>query len=157
MDATHPDGILVAMLPVADLAVSARFYARLLGLEVLREFVHDGRLTGCSLGRPAAGFGLSLRLRETLAEPADLRGEHPIIWRLADRAALERFHRHAEEQGFAPTLRRHDDAELVVIVDPDGIEVLVGILRRDWDSFEGYELTATGYRRSHDRPLLEVG
>ena len=157
MNTTRPDGVLVAMLPVADLAVSARFYARLLGLEVLREFVHDGRVTGCSLGRAGAGYALGLRLRETLAEPADLRGEHPIIWRLRDGAALEQFRRHAEEQGFAPTLRRHDDAELVAIVDPDGIDVLVGIPRRDWDSFEGYELTATGYRRSHDRPLLEVG
>ena len=35
-------GILVPMLPVADLTRSALFYQALLGLELRREFVQDG-------------------------------------------------------------------------------------------------------------------
>jgi catechol 2,3-dioxygenase-like lactoylglutathione lyase family enzyme len=156
-DLPHPQAILVAMLPVTDVAASARFYARLLGLTVLREFVHDGRVTGCSLSHPRAGFALNLRLRASLDEPADLRGEHPIIWRATDTAALERYRAHAAALGLTPTSRRHDDADLVAVVDPDGIEVLVGIPSRPWERFQGYELVADGYRRSHERSLLDGG
>ncbi len=35
-DLPFPEAILVAMLPVTDIAASARFYTRLLGLTVLR-------------------------------------------------------------------------------------------------------------------------
>lgn len=156
-DLPIPDAVLVAMLPVTDIAASARFYIRLLGLRVLREFVHDGQVTGCSLSHPRAGFALSLRLRASLGAPADLRGEHPIIWRVTDTAALERFRTHAAALGFAPTSRRHDDADLVAVVDPDGIEVLVGIPSRPWDRFQGYELVGDGYRRSHEQSLLDGG
>ena len=156
-DRPFPDAILVAMLPVTDIAESARFYAQLLGLRVLREFVHDGRVTGCSLSQPGAGFALNLRLRASLGAPADLRGEHPIIWRVTDSAALERYRAHAARLGLAPTPRRHDDADLVAVVDPDGIEVLVGLPSRPWDRFQGYELAVDGYRRNHERSLLDGG
>lgn len=151
----YPEAILVAMLPVTDIAASAQFYSQLLGLTVLREFVHDGRVTGCSLSHPRAGFALSLRLRASLGAPADLRGEHPIIWRVRDAGALERYRTHADALGLTPTSRRHDDADLVAVVDPDGIDVLAGIPSRPWDRFQGYELAADGYRRSHERPLLD--
>jgi catechol 2,3-dioxygenase-like lactoylglutathione lyase family enzyme len=154
-DLPFPEAILVAMLPVTDIAASARFYTRLLGLTVLREFVHDGRVTGCSLSHPRAGFALSLRLRESLDAPADLRGEHPIIWRVPDTAALQRYQAHAAALGLASTPRRHDDADLVAVTDPDGIDVLVGLPLRPWDRFQGYELAADGYRRSHERSLLD--
>jgi catechol 2,3-dioxygenase-like lactoylglutathione lyase family enzyme len=153
-DLPYPEAILVVMLPVTDVAASARFYTRLLGLTVLREFVHDGQVTGCSLSHPRAGFALSLRLRASLDEPADLRGEHPVIWRVTDTAALERYRAHASALGLAPASRRHDDADLVSVVDPDGIEVLVGIPSRPWERFQGYELVADGYRPSHERSLL---
>lgn len=158
-DPTHVDppvGILVAMIPVADLAVSAAFYSRLLGLALRREFVVDGQVTGCALGRAELPYALSLRRKSTLpAGAADLRGEHPVIWRLADEDALRRFRAHAEALGLEPITRRHDDADLIRVVDPDGHDVLVGLPVRDWSDFQGYELTPTGFALSHDRPLLQ--
>jgi catechol 2,3-dioxygenase-like lactoylglutathione lyase family enzyme len=152
-----PVGILVAMLPVSDLAVSASFYHRLLGLELRREFVVNGEVTGCSLGRSDLPYALSLRRRASLTGDVDLSGEHPVIWRVADEQALERFHEHAERQGLNPTRRLHDDADLVRVVDPDGHDVLVGLPVRTWTDFQGYELTpAGGYRRSHSRPRLQT-
>lgn len=151
-----PVGILVAMLPAADLAVSAALYRRLLGLEVRREFVADGQVTGCSLSRDDLPFALNLRRTSTLPGDVDLSGEHPIIWRLADEGALERFHKHAEGLGMNPTLRRHDDAVLVCVVDPDGHDVLAGLPTRPWTSFVGYQLTSVGYQQSHDRSLLQA-
>jgi catechol 2,3-dioxygenase-like lactoylglutathione lyase family enzyme len=152
-----PISILVAMIPVRDLATSASFYARLLGLELRREFAADGQVTGCSLSRADLPYALNLRRKSTLpAGDADLRGEHPIIWRVADAAALEDFRKHAESLGLEPFARRHDDGDLVGVVDPDGHNVLVGLPVRPWERFQGYELTAAGYRPSHDRPLLQL-
>ena len=150
-----PAGILVAMLPVSDLVASASFYARLLGLELRREFVANGQVTGCSLSRGDLPYALSLRLKSTLKTgDTDLRGEHPIIWRVADKRALQQFHEHAEHLGLSPSIRRHDDGELVCVVDPDGLDVLVGLPLRAWTTFQGYELTATGYEQSHNHPHL---
>ena len=152
-----PVGILVAQLPVADLAASVTFYSQLLGLELRREFVVDGLVTGCSLSRGDLPYALSLRLKTTLpAGDADLRGEHPVIWRVENDDALEEFRRHAERLGMSPTSRRHDDGNLVCVVDPDGHDVLVGLPIRAWTDFQGYELTSHGYQRSHDQPLLTV-
>ena len=82
-------GILIPMLPVTDLARSATFYTALLGLDLRREFVQDGQVTGLALGRGDIGWGLNLRLRSTLAAPADLRGEHPVVWSVEDSTARE--------------------------------------------------------------------
>ena len=150
-----PVGILVAMLPAADLAVSAAFYTRLLGLELRREFAADGQVTGCSLSRAGSPYALNLRLRSTLPGDVDLSGEHPVIWRVADEGALDRFRAHAEALDLNPTRRRHDDADLVCVVDPDGHDVLVGFPVRPWTDFVGYELTSAGYRESHHSPRLQ--
>ncbi|HEU5485921.1 MAG TPA: VOC family protein [Microlunatus sp.] len=155
-DMDAPAGILVAMLPASDLAVSASFYRRLLNLQLRREFVVDGQVTGCSLGRADLPYALALRLRSTLPSTAELSGEHPVIWRVADDQALEAFYEHAVRLGLEPTRRRHDDADLICVVDPDGHDVLVGLPVRAWTDFQGYELTSTGYRRSHTRPRLQT-
>jgi catechol 2,3-dioxygenase-like lactoylglutathione lyase family enzyme len=154
-DRPAPVGILVAMLPASNLAVSASFYRRLLHLELRREFVMDGQVTGCSLGRADLPYALALRLRSTLPRSVELSGEHPVIWQVADQQALELFLEHAVRLGLNPTRRRHDDADLVCVVDPDGHDVLVGLPVRDWTEFQGYELTPTGYRKSHIRPRLQ--
>ena len=151
-----PVGILVAMLPAADLAVSAAFYARLLDLRLRREFVADGRVTGCSLSRADLPYALNLRLRSTLPGNVDLSGEHPVIWRVADERALDLFRQHAERLGLDPISRRHDDANLVCVVDPDGHDVLVGYPLRPWTDFLGYELTTAGYHQSHHHPSLQL-
>lgn len=157
IEAQPPVGILVATLPAADLAVSVSFYSRLLGLQLRREFVGDGQVTGCSMSRADLPYALSLRLKSTLpGVDTDLSGEHPIIWRVAGEEALERFRKHAERLGLNPTARHHDDADLSCVVDPDGHDVLVGLPTRPWTEFQGYELTPGGYRRSHDRPRLRV-
>ncbi len=152
-----PIGILVAMLPVSDPAVSASFYSKLLGLELRREFVVDGQVTGCSLSRADLPYALSLRRKSTLpAGGADLSGEHPIIWRVADERALELFRVHAEGLGLDPTVRRHDDGDLICVIDPDGHDVLVGLPLRPWTTFQGYERTPAGYVPSHERPRLQL-
>lgn len=114
-------GVLVAMLPVTDLAVSAAWYRDLLGMTYVREFEHGGLVTGCLLYDQQAGYGVSLRLRSTTAGQADLRGEHPLIFGVADGDALERLRRHAAGLGYDPTSGEHGDGRWVEVIDPDGI------------------------------------
>lgn len=149
-------GVLVPMIPVTDLARSAAFYGALLGLELRREFVSDGQVTGLALGRGDIGWGLNLRLRSTLAAPADLRGEHPVVWRAEDLDALHAFRHHAAGLGLDPIVFEHDDAVLVRVVDPDGIEVYVAMSKRPWTSFQGYTLEPDGYHATHTSPLTDA-
>lgn len=142
-------GILVPMLPVTDLTRSVRFYTALLGLELRREFVQDGQVTGVALGRGDIGWGLNLRLRSTLAAPADLRGEHPVVWRLEDLDGVDAFCDHAAGLGLDPLVFEHDDAVLVRVIDPDDIDVYVALPKRPWTFFQGYTLEPGGYRATH--------
>lgn len=142
-------GVLIPMLPVTNLTRSARFYQALLGLDLRREFVRDGEVTGLALGRGDIGWGLNLRLRSTLAVPADLRGEHPVVWRAEDLDALNAFRGHAARLGLDPLVFEHDDAFLVRVVDPDDIEVYVAVSKRPWTTFQGYTLQPDGYHATH--------
>lgn len=149
-------GVLVPMLPVTDLAQSASFYGALLGLELRREFVQGGQVTGLALGRGDIGWGLNLRLRSTLAAPADLRGEHPVVWRVEDRDSLDAFRDHAARLGLDPMVFEHEDAVLVRVVDPDDIDVYVAVSKRPWSSFQGYTLELGGYHATHTSALTEA-
>jgi catechol 2,3-dioxygenase-like lactoylglutathione lyase family enzyme len=80
-------GILVASVPVRDLARSAAWYRDLLDLDYVREFSDDERVTGCGLVDRTAHYMIALRLRSTIAGEPDLRGEHPIIVEAADAGA----------------------------------------------------------------------
>ena len=122
-----PTGIAVGMLPVSDPQASAAFYGALFGLEYLREFSRDGQVTGCAVGRADLDFALAFRLREDIPGHPDLRGEHPLVWRVRDRAALEAFQARAVELGLEPTSGEHDDAAWVEVLDPDGIGVRVAL------------------------------
>jgi catechol 2,3-dioxygenase-like lactoylglutathione lyase family enzyme len=150
-------GVLVAMLPVSDLERSARFYRDLLGLRYRREFSReDGVVTGCALSAPGDAYAISLRLRDTTPGRADLREEHPLIMRVADRATLERIYAHADRLGFAPTRGEHLDAAFVEVRDPDGICMRFGVVNRSWDAFDGVRLAADGTAAAYDKPVLDV-
>jgi catechol 2,3-dioxygenase-like lactoylglutathione lyase family enzyme len=141
-----PDGIALGSLVVSDLEASAAFYCALLGLTHLREFSSGGEVTGCALGGADLDFALALRVRDGSREyPHQLR-QHPLVWRVRDRAALEAFRTRTAELGLASTSGEHDDAAWVEVLDPDGIGVRVALPLRPWTEFHGYELHADGYQ-----------
>jgi catechol 2,3-dioxygenase-like lactoylglutathione lyase family enzyme len=144
------------MLPVTDLARSASFYGALLGLELRREFIRDGQVTGLALGRGDIDWGLNLRLRSTMAAPADLRGEHPVVWKAHDRHALAAFRDHAATLGLDPVMFEHDDAVVVRVVDPDDSDVYVAVSKGPWTSFQGYTLQPSGYHATHSTALTHA-
>jgi catechol 2,3-dioxygenase-like lactoylglutathione lyase family enzyme len=118
---TEITGIVVAALPVSELARSAAFYRDLLGLTYAREFGDGTTVTGCALADFDAGYMIALRRRDTTAGHADLRGEHPVIVGVPDRESLAQVYDRLAGQGFRPQRGEHADAAWIEVVDPDGI------------------------------------
>lgn len=114
-------GIVVASLPVTDLARSAAWYRDLLELDYVREFGDDERVTGCALADFTAHYMIALRLRSTTRGRADLTGEHPVILKARDAAAAERVRERASALGIPHTGGTHADGTWTEFVDPDGI------------------------------------
>jgi catechol 2,3-dioxygenase-like lactoylglutathione lyase family enzyme len=127
MSTQTPDllGIVQVTIPVSDLARSAAWYRDLLGLDYVREFVADGQVTGNALADWGARYVVALRLRSTLAAPADLRGEHPVIVEAASPEAAERVRQRAAARGIRSTSGVHADGSWAEYLDPDGIAVRV--------------------------------
>jgi len=67
-------GVRQIKLPVSNLAVSARWYANLFGLEVANEFFEDGDVRGVVLADHEAGFVIGLRQREYCASTPVMNG-----------------------------------------------------------------------------------
>jgi catechol 2,3-dioxygenase-like lactoylglutathione lyase family enzyme len=147
-------GIVTAMLPVTDLATSVAWYRRLLGLRYVREFETDGVVTGCALADPAGGYLLSFRLRSATAGDPDLRGEHPLIFGVRDRPALERIRAHATDLGYHPTSGEHGDAAWVEVVDPDGIATRFAWPTGDMSAFSGVRFHPDGRTSFYGAPRL---
>ena len=149
-------GVVVASLPVTDLATSAAWYRDLLGLDYLREFESGGVIGGCALGHPDTGYVLALRLRAATAGQPDLRGEHPLIFGVADPASLDRVHAHAAALGYRPTRGQHRDAAWVEVVDPDGIATRFAYPTRRWTRFIGIHFDGDGSDSEYDAPQLTL-
>jgi catechol 2,3-dioxygenase-like lactoylglutathione lyase family enzyme len=149
-------GIVQAMYPAGDLAASAAWFRDLLGLVYLREFERDGRITGCALYDPHAGYLISLRLRETLPGEAHLRGEHPVIVGVPDRATLARIAGRAAALGYEPVTGEHGDAAWVEVVDPDGTCLRFAYVTGDPSGFVGVRFGADGTITEYGEPRLRL-
>jgi catechol 2,3-dioxygenase-like lactoylglutathione lyase family enzyme len=157
LTATHAGevtGVVQAMYPATDLAVSAAWFRDLLGLVYLREFERDGRITGCALYDPDAGYLIALRSRETLPGEANLRGEHPAIVGVADRAALDRIANRAAALGYEPVVGEHGDAAWIEVVDPDGTCLRFAHVTGDPGRFIRVRFGADGSITEHAEPRL---
>jgi hypothetical protein len=157
--ATHAGevtGIVQAMYPAKDLAVSAAWFRDLLGLVYLREFERDGRITGCALYDPHARYLISLRLRETLPGDADLRGEHPVIVSVPDRGALGRIAGRAAALGYEPVTGEHGDAAWIEVRDPDGTCLRFAYVTGDPGRFTGVRLGPDGSITEYTTPKLSL-
>ncbi len=118
-------GIVQVSVPVTDLARSAAWYRDLLDLQYVREFGDRHDVSGCALADFASHYMIALRRRDTTAEHADLRGEHPIIVEAVDEAAANRVRTRAAALGVASTSGEHADGAWIEFIDPDGIALRV--------------------------------
>jgi catechol 2,3-dioxygenase-like lactoylglutathione lyase family enzyme len=149
-------GIVVASLPVTDLARSAAWYRDLLGLDYVREFGDDERVTGCALADFRAHYMIALRLGSTTQGRADLRGEHPIILEVRDADAAERLRRRASALGVPHTHGSHADGTWTEFVDPDGICLRIVHDASGPHTFLGVRTDAAGTVDLYSTPRLTL-
>ncbi len=146
------DGIFAVKLPVRDLAASRAWYERVFDLRLLREFPDDdGVVRGVAYEVPGLpGTGIALRERPDIA---GLSGFDPVIYGVADDAAVDAWMRRLDGLGISHTVRPGTIGRVVVFHDPDGLEIHLYSRRhdaRDADSPLAYRTAGSG------RPLLLV-
>ena len=120
---TAIDGFHHVKLPVADLARSRDWYARVLGLQTHIEFTENGLLMGVAMHDPGGTIGLALR--HDPARAAALAGFNPVALRVPTQAALDAWQRRLEDLGepHGGIITGHAGRVLVGLHDPGGIEV----------------------------------
>jgi hypothetical protein len=99
---------------------------------------------------------ISFRLRSATAGRPDLRGEHPIIVHVPDRAALDRIRARATDLGYHPTSGEHLDAAWVEVIDPDGIATRFAYPVQPPTTFTGVRFHADGRTTFYDTPQLAL-
>jgi catechol 2,3-dioxygenase-like lactoylglutathione lyase family enzyme len=115
-------GIFAVKLPVGDLVTSRAWYEKVFGLRVLFEFPDDdGVVRGVAYDAPGLGdTGVALRERPDLA---GLSGFDPVVFAVADRAAVHAWAAHLDGLGVANQVVQATIGWMVVFHDPDGLEI----------------------------------
>ena len=117
-------GIHHVKLPVTDVARSRRWYERVLGFEMVIEFVEDGELMGVAMARSDCHSQVALRRDPGRAQALSGFDAVALLVPSPDRvhdwaAALDRL---GEPHGDVVT-GHGGGAVLVGVHDPDGIEI----------------------------------
>ena len=127
--------VLHVKLPVTDLAASVRWYADLMDLELVREFVEDRELRGAALRSHEGDFSFALRLRDHCSGRPRLDGFDVVSLHMGNRDDLARLRERCGALGVAcsPIQDRGEHEAVVDVADPDGT-----VLRFYWvaDSHE---------------------
>jgi catechol 2,3-dioxygenase-like lactoylglutathione lyase family enzyme len=153
-------GIRHVKIPVTDLPRSVSWYAKLMGLVPLREFVELGALRGVALRSPEGKFAIALRERQFCTGQPSLAGFDPIALGMSSREALAEFAARCDELGIehSPIQDRGPDEAVVDVPDPDGM-----VLRFFWEReteetqrFLGLSFDAEGPPAFYDTPRLPV-
>lgn len=115
-------GIFAVKLPVRDLARSSAWYERLFGLRLRFEFPdEDGVVRGKAYEVPGLGdVGLALRERPDIA---GLSGFDPVVFAVADRAAVDAWSARLDDLGVPHEVQRGTIGWGVAFHDPDGLEI----------------------------------
>lgn len=110
-------------VPVTDVARSRDWYERVLGFEVVLEFVEDGVVMGLALRDPSGT--VQLALRHDAARAAALSGFDPIAL-ATGRADVEAWRQRLDDLGqpHGGIVTGHQGGSVLVgLHDPDGIEI----------------------------------
>lgn len=117
-------GIFAVKFPVTDLPRSRTWYADVFGVEWEYEFPDDDGVVRGVAG-PVPGLdGVGIALRENPAVARGIAGFDPVIFAVADRAAVEAWAHHLDGLGIAhsPVIEA-TIGYLLAFHDPDGTEI----------------------------------
>lgn len=115
-------GIFAVKLPVRDLAASRAWYEAVFGLRLEFEFPDDdGVVRGVAYSVPGLGdTGLALRERPDVA---GLSGFDPVVYAVADRAAVDAWAAHLAGLGVPHRVVEATLGWMLMFHDPDGLEI----------------------------------
>ncbi len=144
-------------VPVSDLQRSVSWYRALLDLDLIREFVEDGVLTGAVLADSDAGFLIGLRHRDAIAGQPSLKGYDLFSIGVESVDTLrELVHRCAQLHiAHGSLMDRGPDGTHLDVPDPDGTVVrFLSPFATDGPAFAGVELTSDGAPSFYTTPRL---
>jgi|GEM_PF-541260 len=114
-------GIFAVKLPVRDLAAARAWYERVFDLRPIFEFPDDdGVVRGVAYQINGLDTGLALRERPDVA---GLSGFDPVIFAVADRAAIDAWSHHLDELRIEHQVALATIGWIIVFHDPDGLEI----------------------------------
>jgi catechol-2,3-dioxygenase len=146
-------------LPVTDLRRSTRWYASLLDLKLIREFVESGTLRGVALRDPAGNIHIALRERDACASRPVLTGFDPFALRVESRKDLHDVVNRCAQLGIehGGIQDRGGEEAVCDVIDPDGT-----VLRFLWtsgadeDVFVGLSFDKSGAPSFYDVPRVRL-
>lgn len=146
-------------VPVTDLTRSASWYASLLDLKLIREFVESGTLRGVALRDATGNVHIALREREVCASRPVLEGFDPFALRVESRQDLHALVGRCESLGVEHDgVQDRGPAEAVCdVVDPDGTVIrFLWSSGDDEDVFVGLSFDDAGAPSFYDTPRLRL-
>jgi catechol 2,3-dioxygenase-like lactoylglutathione lyase family enzyme len=117
------DRLLHVKIPVTDVERSARWYARLLDLRLVMEFVEDEELRGVVLAEPVTGARLALRDRKFCSSQPVLDGFDLVAFEMTSLKALEDFGQRCADRHIGTSGVHYFDngaSAGMDVADPDG-------------------------------------
>jgi catechol 2,3-dioxygenase-like lactoylglutathione lyase family enzyme len=138
-------GIRQIKIPVTDLTQSVRWYTKLLGLRLHREFVEQGTVAGAVMSHPG-GFVLSVRVRDRVPGHPTFAGFDLFSLGVSSRVDLEALMVAANGLGseHSGIVDRGVDGYHLDIADPDGTMIRF-LAPADTDSAMQTDVDAEGF------------
>lgn len=114
--------ILHVKLPVTDLKRSLDWYAAVMDLRFIHEFIEQDEVRGVALRSTEGRFTVALRLREYCAGQPDLHGFDVVALHMVDRASVVAMSERCRKLGAtcSPVQDRGEHEAIVDVTDPDG-------------------------------------
>lgn len=144
-------------VPVTDLQRSVTWYGDLLGMELIREFVEEGELTGAVIANREAGFIIGLRLRSHIPGHPAMPGFDLFSLEVTGLDDLDDLRAHCDRIGATcgPIVDRGPDGHHLDVEDPD--KTMIRFLTppaADAPAFGGVEFDDDGRPDFYDTPRL---
>ena len=151
--------ILQVKVPVTDLARSAAWYRTVFELELVREFVEAGQLSGAVLSNSERTLLIGLRRRERGAGEAGVPGLRPVQLRRGQPRGAGPAgdpSRRTRRRALAHSGDRGSDGAQLDVADPDGTVVRnLSPFSQDAPAFQGIELNEDGQPAFYDESRLD--
>jgi catechol 2,3-dioxygenase-like lactoylglutathione lyase family enzyme len=150
------DRLLQVKVPVTDVRTAARWYARLLDMLLVMEFVEEDELRGVVLEEPGTGARIALRDRDHASSHPVLSGFDLLNFEMVSLEALEALAERCDQLGINTTGVHYFEGGAGMDVpdpDPDGTVIRFHFFPGR-PPFLGFRSDSQGNHVPYSKPLL---